>query len=163
MSESMTARRTLNFLNSYLGRMQPIIEQRRGIIDKYFGDGILALWPTDPDAAVEAAITMQRELVSFNEKIAADNTWLGREIRIGVGLHTGRLMMGAIGSKNRIDMSVIGDTVNLGESLRTLRFFVSTWLTPILSLTARRPDQVLQGRRDRVGRHASPAQAPAEL
>lgn len=123
MSESMTARKTLNFLNAYLGRMQPIIEQSRGIIDKYFGDGILALWPTDPDAAVEAALAMQRELTSFNQKIAADNTWLGREIRIGVGLHTGRLMMGAIGSKNRIDMSVIGDTVNLASRLEGLTKF----------------------------------------
>ncbi|KAI9015393.1 hypothetical protein DFJ74DRAFT_679984 [Hyaloraphidium curvatum] len=120
MSESMTARKTLNFLNAYLGRMQPVIEQNRGIIDKYFGDGILALWPTDPDHAVEAAMAMQRELAQFNQKIAQDNTWLGREIRIGVGVHTGRLMLGAIGSKNRIDMSVIGDTVNLASRLEGL-------------------------------------------
>lgn len=119
----MTARKTLNFLNAYLGRMQPIIEQSRGIIDKYFGDGILALWPTDPDAAVEAALAMQRELYSFNQKISTDNTWLGREVRIGVGLHTGRLMMGAIGSRNRIDMSVIGDTVNLASRLEGLSKF----------------------------------------
>ncbi len=123
LSESMSARRTLNFLNGYLSRMQPVIEQNNGIIDKYFGDGILALWPGDPDHAVESAMSMQRELWDYNEQLAEDPTFGGREIRIGIGIHFGRLMMGAIGAKNRIDMSVIGDTVNLASRLEGLTKF----------------------------------------
>jgi class 3 adenylate cyclase len=123
LSESMSARRTLNFLNGYLSRMQPVIEQNNGIIDKYFGDGILALWPGDPDQAVEAAMSMQRELWDYNEQLAEDPTFGAREIRIGIGIHFGRLMMGAIGAKNRIDMSVIGDTVNLASRLEGLTKF----------------------------------------
>ncbi|KAJ3343051.1 hypothetical protein HDU93_000221 [Gonapodya sp. JEL0774] len=122
LSESMNARKTLSFLNAYLSKMQPLIEQNKGIVDKYFGDGILALW-NDPDGALDSAIFMQRELQHFNTNNLSEKTYHQRETRVGIGFNSGRLMLGAIGARSRIDVSVIGDTVNLGSRVEGLTKF----------------------------------------
>ncbi|KXS18843.1 hypothetical protein M427DRAFT_42141 [Gonapodya prolifera JEL478] len=122
LSESMNARKTLSFLNAYLSKMQPLIEQNKGIVDKYFGDGILALW-NDPDGALDSAIFMQRELQRFNASNLSEKNYHQRETRVGIGFNSGRLMLGAIGARNRIDVSVIGDTVNLGSRVEGLTKF----------------------------------------
>lgn len=117
LSEKMTPRENFNFINSYLKRMGPIIRQHGGFVDKYLGDGIMALFPGDPHQALEAALDMRRELVRYN----TDRGKAGYDpIRIGVGLHTGTLMVGTIGEEGRMDSTVISDTVNLAARLEGL-------------------------------------------
>lgn len=117
LSEKMTPRENFNFINSYLNRMGPIIRMHGGFVDKYLGDGIMALFPGDPKQALDAALAMRAELVKYN----ADRAKAGYEpIRIGMGLHTGHLMVGTIGEEGRMDSTVISDAVNLASRLEGL-------------------------------------------
>lgn len=117
LSESMSPQENFNFLNSYLSRVGPIIRQQGGFIDKYFGDGVMGLFPTKTDHALAAAVALQREVKVYN---------LGREragykpIAIGVGLHFGSLILGTIGEHERMDTTVIADAVNLAARLEGL-------------------------------------------
>jgi two-component system sensor histidine kinase ChiS len=117
LSESMTPFETFNFLNSYLKRMGPLIRASGGFIDKYIGDGIMALFPRSPDDGLAAAVAMQRGLVEYNEHRARSGY---RPIGIGIGVHRGRLMLGTVGEHERMDGSVIADAVNLCSRLEAL-------------------------------------------
>ncbi|TGK28948.1 adenylate/guanylate cyclase domain-containing protein [Leptospira gomenensis] len=117
LSEKMTPKDNFDFLNSYMGKMGPIIRKHGGFVDKYLGDGIMALFPDSPDNALEAAIEMKKELELHNE------TRLERRyepIRIGIGIHTGVLMLGTIGEMERMDGTVISDAVNLASRIEGL-------------------------------------------
>lgn len=112
LSERMSPADNFEFINSYLSRMEPVIRRHRGFIDKYVGDAIMALFATGADDAVEAALEMAAELVRFNE----DRERCGlTPIRIGIGLNSGRLMLGTVGGKDRMDGTVISDAVNLAS------------------------------------------------
>ncbi|MBX7056732.1 MAG: adenylate cyclase [Leptospirales bacterium] len=117
LSESMTPAENFNFLNSYLRRMNPIIQRCGGHIDKYIGDSIMALFPNRPEDALEAAIGMQLELAIFNEHRRRSGY---RPIEIGIGIHSGPVMLGAIGGEQRMELTVISDTVNLASRLEGL-------------------------------------------
>ena len=117
LAESMTPFETFNFLNSYLRRMGPEIRANGGFIDKYIGDGIMALFPQSPDDGLAAAVAMQRGLVEYNEHRARSGY---RPIGIGVGVHRGSLMLGTVGEQERMDGSVIADAVNLCSRLEAL-------------------------------------------
>ncbi len=112
ISESMTPQENFDFINAYLSRMEPIIGKYDGFIDKYIGDAIMALFPSSADKAVQAAIGMLLRLQEYN-------TTRGRPgrpvLRIGIGLHTGWLMLGTVGGQNRMDGTVISDSVNLAS------------------------------------------------
>ena len=117
LSEKMTPEENFNFINSYLSRMSPIIQNHHGYIDKFMGDGIMALFDGMPDNALNAAIAMQKHIVVYN--LHRDSQ--GYEpIRIGIGMHTGRLMLGAIGGIERMEGTVISDSVNLGSRIEGL-------------------------------------------
>ena len=114
LSEAMGLDETFSFLNRYLGRMVPAIEAHNGIVDKYVGDAIMALFPRQPDDALEAAIAMLRALTTLNVDLAAE----GRPpLQIGIGLHYGELMMGTVGAHGRMDGTVIGDAVNVASRI----------------------------------------------
>ncbi|TGK07977.1 adenylate/guanylate cyclase domain-containing protein [Leptospira semungkisensis] len=117
LSEKMTPKDNFDFLNSYMRRMGPIIRKHGGFIDKYLGDGIMALFPNVPDQALEAAMEMLRELEALNESRADRNY---EPIKIGIGLHTGTLMLGTIGEEERMDGTVISDAVNLASRIEGL-------------------------------------------
>ncbi len=117
LSESMTPSENFNFINSYLRRVGPMIRHHNGFIDKYIGDGIMALFPNEPDDAVMASIDMMKAVDEYNEQRVASGY---RTIRIGVGIHTGLLMLGTIGEDERMDGSVISDAVNLCSRLEGL-------------------------------------------
>ncbi|MBU45108.1 MAG: hypothetical protein CMN76_17995 [Spirochaetaceae bacterium] len=117
ISESLKPSENFNFLNSYLKRVGPIIRNSRGFIDKYIGDAIMALFPDTPRSAVEAAVNMRLELLDFNE-YRKKNGYV--PIDIGVGLHTGVLMLGTIGEEERMESTVIADAVNLASRLEGL-------------------------------------------
>jgi predicted ATPase/class 3 adenylate cyclase len=117
LSESLSAEDNFALLNRYLARMEPLIETHGGFIDKYIGDAIMALFPGDPADAVRAAVAMQQALRTFNDEREA----AGEEaLHMGIGLHTGRLMLGTVGSEARMETTVIGDTVNLASRLEGL-------------------------------------------
>jgi adenylate cyclase len=126
LSESMTPQQTFNMINSYLSVMNPVISTHHGIIDKYMGDAIMALFPVAADDALNAALSMLSRLDEYNA---------GREraayapIRIGIGVNTGRLMLGVIGGGNRMEGTVISHAVNLASRLQTL---TKTYGTPLL-------------------------------
>ncbi|MEQ8351740.1 MAG: adenylate/guanylate cyclase domain-containing protein [Leptospiraceae bacterium] len=117
ISESLRPSENFNFLNSYLKRVGPVIRNSRGFIDKYIGDAIMALFPDTPRSAVEAAINMRLELLDFNV-YRKEKGYM--PIDIGVGLHTGVLMLGTIGEEERMESTVIADAVNLASRLEGL-------------------------------------------
>ncbi len=114
LSESMTPAENFEFINSYLSQMEPVISKHRGIIDKYIGDAIMALFAHGADNAVSGAIAMLDRLIYYNAgRIRAGYV----PIQIGIGLNTGMVMIGTVGGTNRMDSTVIGDAVNLTARL----------------------------------------------
>ena len=121
MSEKLTAPELVALLNRYLDRMSAEIEAQGGIVDKYIGDAIMALFGApiaQADAAaraVAAARAMEKALVPLNAELAAE----GRPpLGIGVGINTARVVAGNIGSQRRLNYSVIGDGVNVASRLQ---------------------------------------------
>lgn len=107
-------------LNAYLSTMTRIVQQQRGTIDKYIGDAIMAFWNAPVDLsdhasrAVQTALDMQAALPQLNQEFAARN-W--PVVKIGVGVNTGRMSVGNMGSEFRQSYTVMGDAVNLGSRL----------------------------------------------
>jgi len=117
LSGGMTPEQTFKFVNSYLTRIGPIIREYHGFIDKYIGDAIMALFPESPAQAVDAAVSMQKRVVVYNEE-------RGRAgyppVAIGIGVHSGDLMLGTIGESQRFETTVISDAVNIASRLESL-------------------------------------------
>ncbi len=123
LSENMSPKENFKFINAYLSQMEPIIDKYNGFIDKYIGDGIMALFPTNADDAVQAALEMLKILAEYNLTRGRP----GRPvINIGVGIHTGSLMLGTVGGKNRMDGTVISDSVNLASRVEGLNKVYNT-------------------------------------
>jgi adenylate cyclase len=117
ISEQMTPEENFNFINQYLKYVGPAIRENNGLIDKYMGSGIMALFDDSPEYAVKAAIDMRKNLNRFNELRASNGQ---SAIEIGTGLHTGPLMLGIIGEKERMEGTVISDNVNLAALLQRI-------------------------------------------
>ena len=117
LSEKMTPQQNIDFLNSYLMSVGPVIRKNGGFIDKYIGDAIMALFPGSPDDALAAARGIFIQLEQFNAIRAARGEG---PIAVGVGIHTGTLMLGTIGEENRLDTTVISDAVNTASRLESL-------------------------------------------
>ncbi|MEO5366752.1 MAG: response regulator [Magnetococcus sp. WYHC-3] len=124
-SESITPADNFRFINSYLGHMGPIIRKHDGFVDKYLGDGIMALFE-EPENAVRTAIEMSLRLHQYN----AGRRRAGYvPIAIGVGVNIGPVMLGTIGESDRLNTTVIGDTVNLAARTESL---TKVYGTPVL-------------------------------
>lgn len=117
LSEKMTPEDNIDFINTYLGQMEPIIHQYQGIIDKYIGDAIMVLFPSNADDALKSAIAMLKTLTEYNQILQYTKFDM---ISIGIGLHTGKLMLGIVGGRNRMDSTVISDAVNLASRIEDL-------------------------------------------
>ncbi|MEG4811546.1 adenylate/guanylate cyclase domain-containing protein [Microcoleus sp. F8-D3] len=117
LSEKMTPQENFNFINSYLSRMEPSIIKNHGFIDKYIGDAIMALFGYSADDAVKAGIAMLHSLHEYNQHRISCSY---EPIKIGIGINTGSLMLGTVGSTNRMDSTVIGDAVNLASRVESL-------------------------------------------
>ncbi len=117
LSERMTPKDNFAFINAYLSYLEPVIEEHYGFIDKYIGDAIMALFPTNADDAVQAGITMQKRLAEYNQTRGSSDRPV---IKIGIGIHTGMLMLGTVGCQNRMDGTVISDAVNLASRIEDL-------------------------------------------
>ena len=117
MSESMTPEETFRFVAAYVNRMGPIIKRFNGFVLQYLGDGIMALFLESPDHAIRAAVAMQQQIMAYNDERAAK----GRDqIKVGMGLHTGPLVMGIIGDRTRNDPATISDAVNIASRMEGL-------------------------------------------
>ncbi|MBV1907707.1 MAG: hypothetical protein KUG78_00205 [Kangiellaceae bacterium] len=126
LSESMSPSENFAFINRYLKIMVPVINKYGGTIDKYMGDGIMALFPNSADHALQAAVGMMETLEKYNEKLINRNL---PTVKIGLGLHTGKMMLGTVGTSSRMDVTVISDTVNAAARIEAL---TKTFKTPIL-------------------------------
>jgi two-component system sensor histidine kinase ChiS len=116
-SERMTPAENFEFLNNYLRFISPIIRQHHGFIDKYIGDGIMALFPGHPQDAVKAALDMRLALAEYNAGRRRQGL---PTVNAGTGIHYGALMLGILGESERMEGTVIGDSVNLAARLEKL-------------------------------------------
>lgn len=117
ISEHLTPKQTFNFLNDYLSRIAPIIRRHGGFIDKYVGDGIMAIFPGRVDDAVRCALDMILEIRKLNLEREKDGL---QAIATGTGIHCGTMMMGTIGEAKRMQTTVIADSVNLASRLENM-------------------------------------------
>lgn len=123
ISENMQPEQVVEFLNEYFTLMVDIIHKKKGVVDKFIGDAIMALWGVpkttgnDAVACIDAALEMRQAMIAFNR----DRGRPGRPvIRIGCGINSGPVLAGQIGSEDRLEYSVIGDTVNLASRIEAL-------------------------------------------
>jgi two-component system sensor histidine kinase ChiS len=126
LSEQMTPQENFQFINAYLKRVSPVIKEHNGFIDQYYGDGIMALFPGPSDDAVMAAVSMQRAVNAYNEERKREGF---PPIGIGVGLHHCELMLGIIGSEDRMQGAVVADAVNLAARIEGLTRIYGSWIT----------------------------------
>ncbi len=123
LSEKMTPEELVLLLNPYLEAMTAIIHRNGGTVDKYEGDAVIAFFgepvthPDHPACAVRAAVEMHLELARLNRRWQAEGR-LRRGLEIGIGIHTGEVFVGLIGSAQRISYTVIGDNANLAARLQ---------------------------------------------
>jgi len=126
ISENMSPEDVVEFLNEYMTRMVDCIEATYGVVDKFIGDAIMAVWGApisqgspmrDADFAIRATLMMRRSLMEFNK----DRGGSGKPIlRIGCGINTGNVLAGQIGSSKRMEYTVIGDAVNTASRIEAL-------------------------------------------
>jgi two-component system sensor histidine kinase ChiS len=119
--ESQSASETFQWLNVFFSQMNDCIIANHGFIDKYLGDALMVVFDrpeTHPQDAVNGALMMQQKIVEFNSDRAKYN--LEIPINIGIGIHAGKGIIGALGANSRIDSTVIGDVVNTAARLQEL-------------------------------------------
>ena len=124
MSERMPVEEIVSMLNIFFSAMVDVIFRHNGVLDKFIGDEIMAIFGppfsenTSPCSnAVKAAIEMQKGA----ETIMQSRKYLGREtFEIGIGINTGDVILGNVGSRNRMDYTVIGDSVNTAARLQAV-------------------------------------------
>ncbi len=153
ISEQFSAKEIKQLLNEYLTPMTQVIFEHNGTIDKYVGDMIMAFWGApleDPDHALhaaEAALAMQEKLSELNTRFEKEKKIT---VQIGVGISSGMMNVGDMGSKFRRAYTVLGDTVNLGSRLESLTKFYhvknivsySTWEKTQEAFVYRKLDKV---------------------
>jgi adenylate cyclase len=120
LSEHEKPEKVVRLLNHYFTAMSEIIFAFGGTLDKYIGDGLMALFgaptatPDDAKNALQSAVAMQKRILILNEELKEEGF---PQVKVGIGLHTGEATIGYIGSEKRSEYTAIGDTVNLASRL----------------------------------------------
>ena len=123
ISEQLTPGEVVTFLNEYMTLMVECVNQTQGVVDKYIGDAIMAVWGTpiskgnDAENAINGALMMRTALRKFNQDRGGERKPI---IKIGCGLNSGDVLAGQIGSNDRMEYTVIGDAVNLASRIEAL-------------------------------------------
>lgn len=111
LAEKMSPQETFAFINSALGKTGPLIRKYNGFIDKYIGDAIMAIFPSNPEDALRAAVEIQKSVQGHGHFA---------QLQYGIGIHTGKLILGIIGEPERLESTVISDTVNIASRVEGL-------------------------------------------
>ncbi len=117
LSETMTPKENFDFVNAYLKRVAPRIRGEEGFIVKFLGDGMMAVFPNGAESGVDAAIGKLNAVKEYNVHREEDG-W--KPIKVGIGVHTGHMMIGMVGEKARMQGDAFSDNVNLTARLEGL-------------------------------------------
>ncbi len=117
LAEQLSPQENFQFVNDYNHRMGPIIQNYQGFVNQYMGDGIMAIFPNTAEDALRAAVDMQQALQQYNAERASEGKF---SIKVGMGLHSGSLIMGITGDENRMDAATISDSVNSAARIENL-------------------------------------------
>ena len=117
ISEKLSAAQVFELLNEVWGILNPVLDYHGAIIDKYIGDSIMALFPKNPENALRAAVDMQYRLIELNATRSRKSLF---PIEMGIGLNSGSMILGTVGSESRLNTTVIGDSVNTAARLESL-------------------------------------------
>jgi adenylate cyclase len=153
VAESLSPEDLTELLNRYLSEMTAVIFRHGGTVDKYIGDAIVAFWnaPLDqPDHAVracQAALDCQKRLVELRDRMRRQS---GRELHMRIGINTGPMVVGNMGSSDRFDYSILGDAVNLGARLEGACKQYGIWILMGEGTYAEVRDQVEAREIDRI-------------
>ncbi len=120
MSEDMSPQENFDFVNTYLQMVSPIVQRYDGFIVKFTGDGMMAIFPYAVDDAVKAGIEKEKQVEAFNAELHRKGL---PPIQIGIGVHTGHMMVGMIGEEMRMQGDAFSDNVNLTSRLEGLTKF----------------------------------------
>lgn len=154
-SELLGPERTFDFVNACHERFEPVIRAHHGFVDKFIGDAIMAIFPGDPMNAVRAAEGLQRAVDEVNASPSAGPMPLA----VGIGIHHGSVMLGTVGGEDRLEVTVIGDAVNVAARLEAL--------TKVLGVGSLVSEESVHGAREglrRVGAvHVRGRKHPVEL
>ncbi len=129
LCERLTAHQSLTMLNEFLTAISEVIDRREGVVDKYLGDGVMAIFgapvmrPDDAQRALDAALEIRERVAALGPSLAARGL---PHPDIGIGLNTSTVIAGNIGSPSRLNYTVLGDGVNLASRLEglTKRYYV---------------------------------------
>ena len=123
ISEKLEPEEVVEFLNDYLTRMVRCVNDNDGTVDKFIGDAIMAIWGApvskgnDTLSAINASLEMRSQLMDFNKDRGSEKKPI---IKIGCGINSGPVLAGQIGSDEKMEYTVIGDTVNLASRIEAL-------------------------------------------
>jgi adenylate cyclase len=116
-SEHLSPKESFNFLNNYLALISPHIGNNNGFIDKFLGDGVMAVFPGSPEDAINASIGI---LEAVNSSSLENKFFLKEKLKVGIGIHYGRMSLGIIGTHSQMEDTVVGDAVNTASRLEKL-------------------------------------------
>ena len=126
MAEKMRAEDVVSFLNEYFSGIVKCVIKTGGVVDKYMGDAVMSHWgamgevDNEAESAVLAALEMRKFIQAFNQSLSSIGGRKNPTIRTGCGIHSGEIISGQIGSEERLEYTVIGDTVNVAARLEAL-------------------------------------------
>ena len=129
ISEKLSVKDLVQLLNEYLTAMTDIVMENKGVVDKYIGDAVMAFWGAPLDDAEHSSNSVKAGLEMLKKLEELNNEWQKKswpEIKIGIGVNTGEVMVGNMGSSRRFNYTVMGDNVNLASRLEGLTKYYGT-------------------------------------
>lgn len=123
MSQGMTPKQVLHLLNGWLDVCEPIVHRNRGFIEKFLGDGFIAVFNHTPEDALDAAVALNQALENFNRERGLQEA---PPLAQGIGIHYGHAILGLVGDRTRLESTVVSDAVTVASDLERLTRFYDT-------------------------------------